>query len=271
MRKTAGEMAGQSGKHSESEPIFASQCWRLKGDGLSAELAMELSRGPDVLLRNSRSTVLDGGGERVVRRVNVVGEEFVFKTYTETKLLEKMRRLWSSSRAKRVYADSRRLYDAQVLTPQPIAYYEGLPSHFSNPTSTFVYRFVPGTTLTQLIRSELSESRRDRLLQQGIELFRSLGRIRVTLSDPAVNNFIVDQNDRLWVIDLDKLRHAGRSESRFRNELWNSFRWFLAEFHWSEQQFGSLEDVLGRRYFSGRPRSRPERSHQPHLSSTQPG
>ena len=77
-----------------------------------------------------------------------------------------------------------------------------------------MYEFVPGVTLRDRVtEGPLSRAVVDGLARQFEAIWQTLRTARVSHCDMNIGNFVVDPDDRLWMIDLDKMGQHRRDRA----------------------------------------------------------
>lgn len=181
--------------------------WRVAY--LDATLAEELA---DALWNRPEELVSTGEKLRAVgvrRTVELVWgpQRFVLKHYVEPSWPHSVKQLVQSSRARRTWKSAHRLADAGVATPRPVACVECRWGPLRR-DSYLMYPYVPGHELAEYIAGK-KDSTPDVIQEywrQLADLWQHLARLRASLGDANLTNFIVSPTGRLWVIDLDKAR-----------------------------------------------------------------
>ena len=87
--------------------------------------------------------------------------------------------------------------------------------------SFFLCDYVEGITLFDLVRDHNPEpSQLDELAMAFSQIWQGLGRLRLTHGDMKATNYIVDQEGKIWMLDLDGMRRRklGLSWKRQRDK-----------------------------------------------------
>jgi hypothetical protein len=160
-------------------------------------------------------TTLQARGVRRTVCLEWASQRYVLKHYVEQSWRHAMKGSVMRSRAWAAWRTSHRLADAGVRTPRPVAYVENRWGPLRR-DSFLLYPYIPGRTLQACLAGEapaLECWQFERLWQRLGKLWRHMRRLRVSLADANVGNFIVDAHGKLWVIDLDKARFYRRGSS----------------------------------------------------------
>lgn len=157
----------------------------------------------------------------MLKRYNLKGQ---FHTATHIPLRSRAR--WS-------WLNGRRLIQAGVATPMPLACVEERLHGVMRLRSYLLTEFVPGRSLLDLVQS--GDAKGEQLAdfaKQFTRIWQALGQLRAGHGDMKASNFVVDPHGKLWLIDLDGLR-IHRSGFLLRRER----RMDLARFmrNWQEK------------------------------------
>jgi RIO-like serine/threonine protein kinase len=151
-------------------------------------------------------TTLKAGDRTTVVRIDAAGTSWVLKRYNLRGPVHTAAHLMMASRAERSWHYGRLLLEAGLATPRPMAYVE----HRLGPlrTRSFVLtEFAPGTLLSDiLLHGQPTAADRYMLPAQFAELWRRLSELRLTHGDAKATNYLVTDDGRLCMIDLDSMR-----------------------------------------------------------------
>lgn len=177
-----------------------SEARRLHPTGPSSE---DLLRAA---LDTPASAVLkDDAGTRVTR-VETGGRAFVVKHYRDRGAAYAARHRLLPSRARRCHQGAVRLRAADVPTPASPGFAEARRAGTVR-EAWFVHDYVEGVTLdTIALGPGTDPARTAALARQTANIWHCLGALRVVHDDLKAQNFIVDPDDRVWLIDLDGMR-----------------------------------------------------------------
>jgi tRNA A-37 threonylcarbamoyl transferase component Bud32 len=155
----------------------------------------------------ARGKPLQAKGARQTVRLEWNSRSFVLKHYREPTRRHALKQLILPSRAWRTWNFTRRLVEAGIATPRPVACVENRWGVLRR-DSFLMYPYVEGRTLRTCIAEDAKQSPtvRDRLWHQIHELWERLLELHVSLGDTNLGNFIVTPAGQIWLIDLDKSR-----------------------------------------------------------------
>ena len=189
--------------------------WLRTDASLPPALVGQLWDGPDALI--SSGTLLKDGDRSTVVRLEADGRSYVLKRYNLRGPLHTLVHAALRSRARWSWINGRRARAAGLLTPRPLACLERRLGPLRG-RSFFLCAHVEGDSLLALVeRGEMAPARLERLAAGVAEIWTALGRARLSHGDMKATNFIVDEGDRLWMVDLDGMRRE-RLEARWRRQ-----------------------------------------------------
>jgi serine/threonine-protein kinase RIO1 len=179
-----------------------------------AQLPMPIIQGlwqnPDQMVSGG-SMLKDGDRCTVVRiyaQVSGVEKSFVLKRYNQKDAFHTTTHLLLRSRARWTWQNGRRLLGAGLPTPAPLACVDERRLGILRVGSYLLTEFIPGEPLNELIDSgKLEETRLRDIARQFVSIWQRLGQLQLGYGDMKASNFIVDPQGRLWLIDLDGMRH----------------------------------------------------------------
>jgi tRNA A-37 threonylcarbamoyl transferase component Bud32 len=94
-----------------------------------------------------------------------------------------------------------------LATPEPVVWAEERWMAVLRMRSLLITRYVNGRSLWQAVSSgELAGDRLKDAAAQLARIWNTLGQLNIGHGDMKATNFIVDSENRLWMIDLDSLR-----------------------------------------------------------------
>ena len=191
---------------------------------LPEEFVASLWAAPDAVVDGGIPLIPENAARTTVE-VRYGGRRFVVKRHRPRSCRHAAKDALLPSKAKTCWLATLRLREANVRTPQPVAYVEQRLGPLCG-RSYYAYEYVEGETLRDYFGSKaLSAAAIDGIARQMVRLWRTFGRLRVSHPDMHFGNFIVDGRKRLWVIDLDKIRWH-RSEWDFRASWSKNVRLF---------------------------------------------
>jgi tRNA A-37 threonylcarbamoyl transferase component Bud32 len=166
---------------------------------------------------------LQAKGVRTTVRLVWTAGTYVVKHYVEPTRRHAIKQLVLRSRARRTWNVTRRLADAGIATPRPVACIENRIGPLRR-DSYVVYPYVEGRTLRSFLSPTAYDSRAtiENLWQQLRDLWHQLGDLRASLADANVGTYVVDVHGRLWVIDLDKASfyRSAKSAALHQERTW---------------------------------------------------
>ena len=146
-------------------------------------------------------------GVRRTVRLNWRERCYVVKHYVEPSRRHALKRAGQRSRARLTWNMMHKLADAGVATPRPVACVENRYGPLRR-DSILIYPYQEGRTLRSCLERDARDGQllAERLWRQLRDLWQRLAKLRASLADTNLGNFIVCPAGRLWVIDLDKAR-----------------------------------------------------------------
>jgi (heptosyl)LPS beta-1,4-glucosyltransferase len=185
--------------------------------GLSHELAERVWRDPNSLFAIGQR--LQDKPRCSVTRLDESGGSFVWKRHNWGGIGRTLRKTFSKSVAKKCWTDGRYLCAAGVPTPRPRLYLE----QNLGPTNTCSYLltdYVEGTSLYRYMRfHEPAQAMINQLARQVAAIWQQLDDLRIQHNDFQTENFLVDPQGKLWLIDLERLRRCRRTEEVRRRQI----------------------------------------------------
>lgn len=183
---------------------------------LPAALIERLWRLPDAVTDEGRRMIHAPRGRvtqrRVTARIECEGQQLVIKRYGERGLRHYLARAVQQTRAQQVWQRTRRLVAAGVSTPPAVAFVDNRFGPLRG-ESHLLYRFVPGCTLREvLLTGSFDAEIVEDLAWQLSKLYRQIDYLGYSHTDMHSSNLVVDELNRLWMIDLDAMRyHPGEA------------------------------------------------------------
>lgn len=210
---------------------------------LPTRLAETLWSDPDGLLTSG--TMLKDDRRCTVVRLDFGDRQFVLKRYNLRGPLHTAGHLFLQSRASRCWRFGRKLIQAGVRTPRPLACLE----HGFGPLRTrsfLLTEFIPGRSLRDHVDrpgGPFPVSRK--IAEEFARLWHRLGALRFTHGDMKSTNFLVSEDERLWAIDLDGMRQHrfAATWTRGRTVDWNRF---LRDWKHAPQASRAFRSAVGR-------------------------
>lgn len=168
--------------------------------------------------RVDQSMLLKDGDRSTVAKIIAGESALVLKRYNPKGGAHTAVHAIMRSRARWCWSNGRRLLAAGLLTPQPLAMLEERRAGILRLRSYLLTEYVDGESLRALIDSAATPLDRVRdLARQFATIWQKLGQLRLGHGDMKATNFIVDRDERLWLIDLDGMRQY-RSRAMLRRE-----------------------------------------------------
>lgn len=167
-------------------------------------LLTQLWNDPDGLLTSG--TMLKDGDRSTVVRIEGEGVSHVLKRYNLKGSIHTTAHAFLRSRAMWSWRNGLYAHQAGIPTPRPLA---ALEMRFGpmRGVSFFLCDYVEGITLYDLVRDHNPEpSQIDELARAFSQIWQGLGRHRLTHGDMKATNYIVDQERKIWMLDLDGMR-----------------------------------------------------------------
>ena len=193
-------------------------------DDVAPWLLDSLWEGPDSLV-NSGDPLVQKNRVRTIVRLEDSDQSIVIKRYVERSFRHLLKQMIQQSSAARCWNDTLFLLENGFPTPMPLAYREERFGPFRGP-SFYVYQFQSGQTLLERCRTLENQRLLRDYVSQLVNIWQLQRRLRVSLHDANPGNFIVDAAGKIWVIDLDKLRHEKR-QVRLDQRLRKSMQFLL--------------------------------------------
>lgn len=167
-----------------------------------------------------------------VGRLQRGADAYTLKRHTWGRLARTARMLYRESVASKCWRVGRRLTAEGVATPLPRARLEygcGPLTH----RSFLLTDYVPGTNLYRVLRRRsLCRGALTVVAEQIVRLWQKLVRLRCTHNDLKPENFIIDDQLQVWLIDLEKVRfhaptqHLGRRQLADLQRLFHPRVWY---------------------------------------------
>jgi hypothetical protein len=172
---------------------------------LPDDIATLLWQAPDSLV--AMGEPLRQVGARSTVKLFWDNEAYVLKHYVEPTLRHSLKQNVSRSRACTTWLTAHKLADAGFSTPRPVAFVENRLGPFRG-DSYLLYPYVAGETLRSYLKNDevQQSSLLSEIREQLVAFWSRLKQMRVSLADTNLKNFIVGDAQRLWVIDVDKVR-----------------------------------------------------------------
>ena len=196
---------------------------------LDGGLVERLWSNADAVIASAQ--MLKDGDRCTVMRIDAASGPLTLKRYNLKSALHTAIHLPLRSRAHWSWLSGRKLVKAGAPTPMPLACIEERRHGLLHLRSYLLTQFVPGRSLMDLVQS--GEAKGERLAdvaRQFTRIWQTLGHLRAGHGDMKATNFIVDAQDKLWLIDLDGLR-IHQSAVLLRRERRNDLARFMQNWH----------------------------------------
>ena len=196
--------------------------------------------GPEVieaLLSNPEA--LMGEGERVksgntctVQRFSRGGQSYILKRYNKKSLTDRLRKVFSDSRALTSWSSAWVLEMAFIPTARAVAVYEDTSERLPG-LRYLLMEEIDGQLLPDYIEAcGTEQSRVERVADAFAQIWESLGRLRAAHGDMKATNLMVGSDGRLYLFDLDAFRF-GLKPAAFERGRQKDLRRFMQ--NWSDQ------------------------------------
>ena len=214
-----------------SAPVQSRRSWarRLIADSaLDQALLERLWRDPNALVKSGE--MMKDGDRCTLVRLTSAGRRFVLKRYNRRGWVHTAAHWLLRSRARWCWLNAGRVRDANLLTPRNLAMLETRFGPLRD-RSFLLHEYIEGQMLLDAAHDPTATAQRlDALAIEFARIWRSLGRARLGHRDMKATNFIVDQQDRIWLIDLDGMR-VHRSKWLFARRRRKDLERFMRNWH----------------------------------------
>jgi len=178
-------------------------------------------------------------GERVksgntctVQRVLRGGRSYILKRYNQQPFIDRVRKLFSDSRALKSWSSAWVLEMAFIPTARAIAVYEDTRECLPG-LRYLLMEQIDGQLLPEYIEACGTDASRIEAVADGfVQLWESLGRLRAAHGDLKATNLIVGADGRLYLFDLDAFRF-GLKSAAFERGRQKDLRRFMK--NWSNR------------------------------------
>lgn len=171
---------------------------------LDIGLVEKLRTNPDSLI--AQGEMLKDGDRSTVVCLKWDDATYVLKRYNLKGKLHTFRHLPIRSRARWCWNNAVQLVRFNIPSPTPIAMVEERFGPF-RVRSYFLCNYIEGNSLVDWIKSH--ESDKDaihRIAGSFSEIWKVLGENRIGHGDMKATNFIVDSEEKIWLVDMDGMR-----------------------------------------------------------------
>lgn len=186
----------------------------------------DLLQRPDEMMATGE--MLKAGNSATVVRLKLTDLDLVVKRYNIKNWQHACSRCLRPSRAAVSWKMGQRLSWWQIATPKPVAMLEkrvlGLRS-----TAYFISDFVDGSLAYDCLRRPgLPAAELANWLEQFASLLRRLRDLGLTHGDFKATNFLCGSDAKLYLIDLDAMRHWPKPGSAFKRAVKRDYKRLLA-------------------------------------------
>jgi hypothetical protein len=183
---------------------------------LPSEFVERLWDNPNALLTQK---ILQDKLRCTVARVDQPFGSFTWKRHCWGGAWRTMRRCLSRSTARKSWLDGRFLCQSGVPTPRPRLFLERRVGPFKS-RSYLLTDYVPGTSLYRYMRFRgPSRDEIANFARQVAAIWQQLDDVRIQHNDFQTENFLVDPQRKLWLIDLERLCRDERGERAKRKQI----------------------------------------------------
>jgi (heptosyl)LPS beta-1,4-glucosyltransferase len=204
-------------------------CWDKE---LPADLVQQLWGDPLSLLRSGH--LLQEKARCVVVRLDHSAGRFVLKHHNWGRFTRAIKNTLRRSSAEKAFFDTRFLHAAGVRTPRAWAFGQQKIGPL-NGTSFLLTEYIEGTTLYRHMRFDRpSEEKVHDLAKQVAEFWQQLDDLKVSHNDFKTENFQIDPDGKLWLIDLERVRRC-RTPAKLRGKQVQDAEVFLHPRNWRAQ------------------------------------
>lgn len=176
------------------------------------ELIEAFLSDPDALMNEGHR--VKSGNTCTVQCFSRGGQEYILKRYNKKPLLQRLRKMFSDSRALTSWSSAWVLDMAFIPTARAVAVYEDARERLPG-VRYFLMERIDGELLPDYIESCGQDlARIEAVADEFVQIWESLGRLRAAHGDLKATNLIVGRDGRLHVFDLDAFRF-GLKDSAF--------------------------------------------------------
>ncbi len=208
---------------------------------LPPELAERLWTDAEGLV--AAGTMLKAGERTTVVRLDAGRDSWVLKRFNLRGAFHTALHALLRSRARNNWLYGRRLCRSGIATPRPMAFLEYRFGPLGA-RSFVLTEFVPGTLLRDLLLcGDPAERMRVSTCAGFAGLWRRLGELRLTHGDTKSSNYVVTDDGRLWLVDLDGMRFH-RFEGTFRLARRRDWRRFIKNWREAPRLADAFRDAV---------------------------
>jgi tRNA A-37 threonylcarbamoyl transferase component Bud32 len=191
--------------------------------GTDASLIERFAADPDSFMR--KGVCLKAGNTCTVQGFTFAGTRYVLKRYNQKPLFDRLRHVFSDSRALQSWSTSWVLEMAFIPTARAVAVCEDRRKRLSGCRYLLMER-IEGQLLTDYVDAHAGDAERlEAVAVAFARLWASLGRLCAAHGDLKATNLIVGEDGVLYLFDLDAFRFGlrGAALERGRTRDWNRF------------------------------------------------
>lgn len=167
---------------------------------------------PDVFFKTDRKNYLQVGKTADVITVNHNGSLLVIKRFRTLDFFQMLRRALWISRAKRNWYNAIRLKKWGINTPEPVAYIEKRYI-FIKHRAFFISQFVDSEQLLTALKHK-DDKAQIFIIDQVINILLTLKKHCFFHGDLHHNNFLVDKDNNVYLLDLDVMRRVYKRKNK---------------------------------------------------------
>jgi aminoglycoside phosphotransferase (APT) family kinase protein len=173
------------------------------------EIVQALVADPEALMAEGER--VKSGNTCTVQRVLRGGRSYILKRYNKQPFIDRVRKLFSDSRALKSWSSAWVLEMAFIPTARAIAVYEDTRECLPG-LRYLLMEQIDGQLLPEYMEAcGTDASRIDAVADGFVQLWESLGRLRAVHGDLKATNLIVGADGRLYLFDLDAFRFGLKS------------------------------------------------------------
>jgi tRNA A-37 threonylcarbamoyl transferase component Bud32 len=204
--------------------------WRgMLANVANSDLVREFFEDPDSFMQQGEC--LKDGNTCTVQRIRYADRSYVLKRYNQKPWPTRLRRAFFASRAQKSWSSGWLLKLAFIPTAEPVAYLE--ERRFPRGRSYLLMNEIEGRVLPEYLQLHgLDAARFDAVVEAVGQIWDALGRLRAVHGDLKGTNWIVGDDHRVFLFDLDSFRFA-LSERAFQRGREKDLKRFLK--NWQSQ------------------------------------
>ena len=181
---------------------FRQKLWYV--DDLDADIVDRIWNCPDSLIDDGE--MLKDGDRSTVVKLKSKGTPLTMKRYNAMSVGHSIIHGFMRSRSTWSWLNGHRVIACGLNTPKPMACLEIRFGPLKG-RSFFVCEYVEGEILLDLVRDgDVDNGRLNTLAKPMKAIWHTLGQQKLHHGDMKATNFIVGQDDSLWMLDLDGMR-----------------------------------------------------------------